>query len=134
MLIIAASFLFGEDFYLRETPRVVTEKILTEEYRNITLNQINFLFAFRIEDKGGRLFDTDLFNITLEYYNYQKNSHSDFDEVYYSNNMAIPCDKLSYLDEKFFSGNKPMNIFVLIYKKIFLLVETGQVILFNTSL
>lgn len=52
-VIIVATFLFGKDFYLKETPRVFTESIISDTYDNKTVNSTNFNYIFRIEDEDG---------------------------------------------------------------------------------
>jgi len=60
-------FLTGIDFYLRINPNVTMSKTLGKEYFNYTLNDSNFLFAFRIESKGEILERPDLFHIEPHY-------------------------------------------------------------------
>ena len=102
--ILVTAFLFGRDFYLRETPRVVVESVLSNDYRSIILSKQNFTFAFRIEDENGNIYSNDLINSFLYFSEYTKNSNNEFDKTRYLTNITKRCDKIDELDLKFAKG------------------------------
>ena len=67
ILIFTASFLFGKDFYLKLSPKVIDSKVVNTEYKNITIDNSNFKLAFRLEDYVGTFLESNLFKIEAYY-------------------------------------------------------------------
>ena len=108
ILVIVTSFLFGKDFYLRETPRIVLEKILTDTFSNVVLKPSNFIFAFRIEDGDSNYLENVFFKMELQYLNYTKDENKEFQLEKHVINGYKRCDEIT-IEDKNFSKNKNLT-------------------------
>lgn len=114
LIILVACFLFGQDFYLRQNPRIYSENILSDSIRTTILNPKNFTFAFRFEDAFGnsmnKIFEEKLyFNIT---YN---NIFTENDENSIENIINLTkCDNSLIERENFMKDNKNSDFYCLI--------------------
>jgi hypothetical protein len=62
---------FGTDFYHRQNPHFLNQRITLSDYPLYTLNRDDLILAFRIEDFDGNFFDTNgLLEMNIIYYNY----------------------------------------------------------------
>ena len=62
---------FGTDFYNRQNPHFLNQRITLSEYPLYTLNRDDLILAFRIEDFDGNFFDIKGFlEMDIIYYNY----------------------------------------------------------------
>ena len=107
IMILVTSLLFGKDFYMKVNPRVVTENILTDIYKEIDLTPKDLNFAYRIEDSLGNPINknlTKMLNIRLFYISvtYNKTSQEYNDESYQV--KIVPCNSTLVPDEKFNSN------------------------------
>ena len=106
LIIILISLLFGADFYNKENPRLITENIKTDDFKEIDFTPDKFTFAFRIENGAGNLaVDASTYiNLMFGYKRYVYNeTEQDFDNEGYIINQ-VPCNETLVPDTKFNSG------------------------------
>jgi hypothetical protein len=66
-------FYFGTDFWLRQNPHFLIEKITLPNYPKYTLNRNDMLIGFRVEDLDGNYLDISrLFNVSIVYFQYKQ--------------------------------------------------------------
>jgi len=64
-------FFFGTDFWMRQNPHFLNEKITLPNYPKYTLNRDDIIIGFRVEDLDGNVIDISrLFNISITYFQY----------------------------------------------------------------
>ena len=119
LLILVISIIFGKDFYLRDSPRIISERLLTDEYRNVTLDSTNFIFAFRIEDVVGNFFQSNLFELMITYNLYTKNTNNEFELSQQELKPEI-CNNLNITDQKFISNKNLSQFYCLDVSKSFI--------------
>ena len=106
IMIIVTTILFGKDFYNKESPKIVTENIKTENSEEISLSQKNLTLAFRIEDDSGSLAHDalDFINTRIRYNRYVYNeTNQEFDDYSYDLNN-VNCDENLVPDKKLNEG------------------------------
>ncbi len=54
-MIVITCVLFGKDFYDKENPKIISENIKTDDYKEFNLKPSNLTFAFWVEDVIGNL-------------------------------------------------------------------------------
>lgn len=54
IVIIAACFFFGTDFYFRTNPKVISQITVPENYTKVSLTSKNFTISWRLEDNNGQ--------------------------------------------------------------------------------
>jgi hypothetical protein len=66
-------FYFGKDFWKRQNPHFLNEKVTLPSYPKYTLNRNDILIGFRVEDLDGNFIDISrLFNISITYFQYKQ--------------------------------------------------------------
>jgi len=85
---------FGNDFYSRENPKYLNERINLPVYPNYTLNRDDLMIAIRMEDTDGNFFDpSGLLDIEVVYYNYET-IDGEFQLTKYTNLSIINCTEI----------------------------------------
>ena len=65
---------FGEDFYKRQNPKYINQKISLEKYPIYNVSNQVLAAAFIIEDYNGNYFDHKrYFNMSIQYYRFDSN-------------------------------------------------------------
>ncbi len=67
---LVATWYFGQDIYLRQSPNVVKKQDQLKSYPFIKLNKDNFFFALRISANNKPLFDPTIMEIEMDYLRY----------------------------------------------------------------
>ena len=89
----AMSFIFfGEDFYNRQNPKFINEKLSSENYTLYNLSNHNFAAAVRVEDDDGNYVDVKRYlNLTVDYViEIRDNITGRFSPTYFPKNL-INC-------------------------------------------
>jgi hypothetical protein len=70
---------FGRDFYNRNNPHYLNEKITLANYQNYNIGKDDIMIALRLEDFDGNYIDpTGLLSLEINYYNYSLTSEGNF--------------------------------------------------------
>ena len=106
IVIIVVTIFFGKDFYLKETPRIVTEKVLIDNYRKINLTPEVLTIAFRLESSDGNQLKDEkgYLNFNIKYVNLTYNLT---DQEWKSNTIdfkPVVCNSDLLKDAKFTEG------------------------------
>ncbi len=93
------SFIFGRNFYYRENPSVLNQKVVPQNYTDLfELNKKNLFVAFRITQQG---FNADIDGMlwpTIEYVNFD-NANNNMKAL--SMPKIVPCSDPKVFDEDF---------------------------------
>ncbi len=110
------TFFFGQNFYFRENPMVLTQTVLPENYSDLNpLTNENFFFAWRISDDYSATFNhTGKFYPYILYYHYDNIIEED---LQYYEIESVPCSSPEYYDKDFAKSFKADNWQCIDWKK-----------------
>ena len=103
ILIVLLIIGFGGDFFLRANPSFIPEIVSPSEYPQYRINNKNFSFAYRIEDKYALTFNNDsLLYVEFNQIIVQKNEDGDWVEIRDKILESRPCQAEDFGNEQKF--------------------------------
>lgn len=109
-LIVITTLFFGQNFYLRKNPTILTEDIKSNDFRVYNITAKDFILPFRLEDAHGYVLPNfkDYFNICIKHINIKYNPDTKETESYEYIYKPVKCnDKL--IPNSNFSKNKNLS-------------------------
>jgi len=91
---------FGMDLYNRKHPKVSNNSKLVQ-YEKTDIDNKNFTFAFRVEDRSGKeVINSSIVNLELTYFNYIINSKGQWEAIFSDFHPFVRCADLKDIKQK----------------------------------
>lgn len=101
---------FGQDFFKRINPSLVSETVHPEDYNKYIINNKNFSVSLRLENSQGAPFrDDQAFEIIMDYFYMNLTESGEWDLGKYENLKLNKCTEHDFADKKEFLGKKLGN-------------------------
>ncbi len=112
LLYIFCFFQFGSDFWKRQNPKFLNQKISLPFYPKYTINRNDLMIGFRVEDNDGNFLDVSrLLNISITYYQYELVDETLIPTI--SSLNLIDCSLIDRSSMKMFTKRDISNILCL---------------------